>query len=49
MPKLYYTETSCGGANFIAAHTAGVNMQCEQVRHTPAPPNIYKRTPCSRS
>jgi len=29
--KLYYTSTSCGAANFIAAHTAGLNIQCEQV------------------
>lgn len=31
MPKLYYTPTSCGAASFIAALTAGVNLQTEQV------------------
>jgi glutathione S-transferase len=31
MPKLYYTATSCGAASFIAAHTAGVPLQCETV------------------
>lgn len=31
MPKLYYTSTSCGAASFIAASTAGVSIQCEQV------------------
>lgn len=31
MPKLYYTPTSCGGANFIAAHIAGLSIECEQV------------------
>jgi len=29
--KLYYTSTSCGAASFIAAFTAGVNIQTEQV------------------
>ena len=31
MPKLYYTPTSCGAASFIAAHTAGVALECETV------------------
>ena len=31
MPKLYYTPTSCGAASFIAAYTAGVNLDVEQV------------------
>lgn len=31
MPKLYYTSTSCGAANFIAAHLAGVHLETEQV------------------
>lgn len=31
MVKLYYTTTSCGAASFIAAHTAGVNIETEQV------------------
>jgi glutathione S-transferase len=31
MPKLYYTPTSCGAASFIAALTAGVNLECEEV------------------
>lgn len=31
MPKLYYTPTSCGAASFMAAHTAGVALQCETV------------------
>jgi len=31
MPKLYYTTSSCGAANFIAARLAGVDMACEQV------------------
>jgi glutathione S-transferase len=31
MPKLYYTPTSCGAASFIAAATAGVNLDVEQV------------------
>jgi glutathione S-transferase len=31
MTKLYYTTTSCGAASFIVAHTAGVNIQTEQV------------------
>ena len=31
MPKLYYTPTSCGAANFISAYVAGVKMDCEQV------------------
>ena len=35
MTKLYYSETSCGAANFIAAHTAGVQMECEQARSYP--------------
>ena len=29
--KLYYTATSCGAASFIAAHTAGLNLDTEQV------------------
>jgi len=29
--KLYYTPTSCGASNFIAAFTAGLNIECEQV------------------
>ena len=31
MPKLYYTPTSCGAASFIAAHTAGIALECETV------------------
>ena len=31
MPKLYYTPTSCGAASFIAAFTAGISVECEQV------------------
>ena len=31
MPKLYYTATSCGAASFIAAFTAGVQLETEQV------------------
>jgi glutathione S-transferase len=31
MVKLYYTTTSCGAASFIAAMTAGVQIECEQV------------------
>jgi hypothetical protein len=31
MPKLYYTPTSCGMANFISAVAAGVKIDCEQV------------------
>lgn len=31
MPKLYYTSTSCGAANFIAAKLAGVSIESEQV------------------
>ena len=29
--KLYYTTSSCGASNFIAAYYAGVNIECEQV------------------
>lgn len=31
MPKLYYTPTSCGAANFIAAQLSGVHFEAEQV------------------
>jgi len=31
MAKLYYTSTSCGAASFIAAFSAGVSIQAEQV------------------
>eukprot|EP00602_Paraphysomonas_sp_CaronLab_P006231 CAMPEP_0185024934 /NCGR_PEP_ID=MMETSP1103-20130426/8093_1 /TAXON_ID=36769 /ORGANISM="Paraphysomonas bandaiensis, Strain Caron Lab Isolate" /LENGTH=207 /DNA_ID=CAMNT_0027558031 /DNA_START=42 /DNA_END=665 /DNA_ORIENTATION=- len=31
MVKLYYTPTSCGAANFIAAKIAGVHLETEQV------------------
>lgn len=31
MPKLYYTSTSCGAANFITAKLSGVTIDCEQV------------------
>ena len=31
LPKLYYTSSSCGAASFIAAYTAGVNLETEQV------------------
>lgn len=31
MPKLYYTATSCGAANFMAAKAAGLNWEAEQV------------------
>ena len=31
MPKLYYTPTSCGAANFISAYVAGVKIDCEQI------------------
>eukprot|EP01135_Chromosphaera_perkinsii_P001368 Nk52_evm95s164 gene=Nk52_evmTU95s164 len=29
--KLYYTPQSCGAANFIAAHVAGLNLDAEEV------------------
>jgi glutathione S-transferase len=31
LPRLFYTPTSCGAASFIAAHTAHLNLPCEQV------------------
>ncbi len=31
MTKLFYTATSCGVASFIAAFTANLNIQTEQV------------------
>lgn len=31
MVKLYYTPTSCGAANFIAAHIAGLTIESETV------------------
>lgn len=31
MPKLYYTSTSCGAANFMAARASGLNWEAEQV------------------
>lgn len=31
MTKLYYTSTSCGAASFIAAFTAGLKIETEQV------------------
>jgi glutathione S-transferase len=31
LPRLFYTTTSCGAASFIVAHTAQVNLSCEQV------------------
>ena len=31
MPKLYYTPTSCGASSFIAAYTANVRIETEQV------------------
>jgi glutathione S-transferase len=31
MTKLYYTSTSCGAASFIAAFSAGLNIETEQV------------------
>jgi len=31
MVKLYYTSTSCGGANFISAFAAGLSIECEAV------------------
>lgn len=31
MPKLYYTATSCGASSFIAAFTANVKLETEQV------------------
>ena len=31
MVKLYYTPTSCGAANFIAAFAAGVSIESETV------------------
>ncbi|RYH09686.1 hypothetical protein EON65_39980 [archaeon] len=31
VPKLYYSPTSCGAASFIAAHSAGLQMDCEEV------------------
>ena len=31
MTKLYYTSTSCGAASFIAAFTAGIKLESEQV------------------
>lgn len=35
MPKLYYTPTSCGASSFIAAHTARVRIETEQVEFAP--------------
>eukprot|EP00128_Syssomonas_multiformis_P006699 Colp12_sorted_trinity150504_noHs@31032 len=46
--KLYYTPTSCGAANFIAAYTAGVNLETEVVdirSHTCASGDYYKINP----
>lgn len=31
MPKLYYTTTSCGAGNFIAAYVAGLSLEAETV------------------
>ena len=31
MPKLYYTTTSCGASNFIAAFIAGLSIEAETV------------------
>lgn len=31
MVKLYYTSTSCGAASFIAAFSAGLHIEAEQV------------------
>ena len=31
MPKLYYTATSCGAANFMAAKASGLTWEAEQV------------------
>ena len=31
MTKLYYTPTSCGASSFIAAFTAGVSIETEEV------------------
>jgi len=31
MVKLYYTSSSCGASNFIAAFVAGVTIDCESV------------------
>ena len=31
MPKLYYTTTTCGAANFICAYIGGLKIDCEQV------------------
>lgn len=49
MPKLYYTPTSCGAASFIAAMTAQVNLQTEQVdirsHQTSSGADYYKINP----
>jgi glutathione S-transferase len=31
MVKLYYTPSSCGASSFIAAHVAGISLDCEIV------------------
>lgn len=39
MPKLYYTAHSCGAANFLSAHIAGIHLDTELVdigNHTTA-------------
>ena len=49
MPKLYYTPTSCGAANFIAAYIAGLNIESEQVdireHKTASGADFYKINP----
>eukprot|EP00128_Syssomonas_multiformis_P006720 Colp12_sorted_trinity150504_noHs@16848 len=46
--KLFYTATSCGAASFISAHTAGVQLETEQVdlaTHTCPSGDFYKFNP----
>ena len=40
MPKLYYTATSCGAANFIAAYIGGLKIDCEQVHFFQPVPSL---------
>eukprot|EP01038_Epipyxis_sp_PR26KG_P010066 gene10066-13526_t len=49
MVKLYYTTTSCGASNFIAASVAGLSIECEQVNlqthQTSSGQDYYKINP----
>lgn len=48
-PKLYYTSTSCGAANFIVGHIGGVKFDSEQVdlatHKTASGRNFYEVNP----